>query len=135
MTFRSATIRWMTWACACALVLLVSRNAGAAAPICDERGASAIAPPPVRQARDVRIDAGFPLGCEVPLPTRRAAFGPRGGGQPQPVVTDGGFDDTWVRPSVPRLPKRVAEQAPDASTTTLPASAGFGRDVFRPPRA
>jgi hypothetical protein len=134
MTFRSATIRWMTWACAWTLVLLVSRSAGAAAPICDERGASAIAPPPVRQLRDVKIDAGFPLGCEAPLPAR-AAFGPRGGGQPQPVVTDGGFDDTWVRPSAPRIPRRPAAKAPGASTMMLPASAGFARDVFRPPRA
>jgi hypothetical protein len=134
MTFRSATIRWMTWACSWALVLLVSRTAGAAAPFCDERGASAIAPLPVLQARDVKIDAAFPLGCEAPLPVR-AALGPRAGGHPQPLAADTGFDDTWVRPTLPRLPKLVPDHALDGATASLPASPGYGRNVFRPPRA
>jgi hypothetical protein len=135
MTFRSASLRWMTWACSWALVLLVSRTAGAAAPICDERGASAIAPQPVLQARDIKIDAAFPLGCEAPLPPIRAAFGPRSGGHPQPIAADSGFDDTWVRPAAPRLPKLAPDHALDRSTTSLPVSPGYGRDVFRPPRA
>jgi hypothetical protein len=134
MTFRSATIRWMTWAMAWTMVLLVSRTAGAAAPFCDERGASAIAPVPVLQARDVKIDAAFPFGCEVPL-LARAAFGPRSGGRPQPIAADGGFDDTWVRPNMPWLPKLAPEHALDGSTAAFPASPGYGRDVFRPPRA
>jgi hypothetical protein len=93
-----------------------------------------IAPAPVLQARDVKIEPSFPLGCEVPLPIR-AAFGPRSGGHPQPIAADGGFDDTWVRPAVPRLPKVAPDHAFDDSTASLPASPGYGRDVFRPPRA
>src|SRR5262249_17773883 len=129
MTSRSATLRWMTWACAWALVLPVSRTAGAAAPFSAERGASAIAPPPIRMLGDDKIDAAFPIGWEAPLPVR-AAFGPRSGGHSQPVVADAGFDDTWVKPNVPRLPTLTPVHARGASTTSLPASAGYGRDVF-----
>jgi hypothetical protein len=133
MTPRSAIFRWMTWACAWALILLVSRTATAAAPMCDERGASAIAPPPVMQARDVKIEAAFPFGCEGPLPVR-AALGQRSSSHPQPIGSDGGFDDTWVRPSLPRLPKLAPRHAIDGSTALLAAAPGYGRDVFRPPR-
>jgi hypothetical protein len=132
---RSAILRWTTWACALALALLVSRTASAAAPMCDERGASIIAPPPILQARDVKIEAAFPVGCDSPLPAR-AAFGPRTKGHPQPVASDNkNFDDAWVRPTVPGLPEFTPRHAIDGSIALLSASPGYGRDVFRPPRA
>jgi hypothetical protein len=125
----------MIWACAWAIVLLASRSASAEAPMCDERGASIIAPPPVLQARDVKIDTAFPSGCEDPLSSPRAAFGPRNGAHPQPVAADSGFNDAWVRPTLPRLPKLTPRHAIDGSIALLTASPGYGRDVFRPPRA
>jgi hypothetical protein len=132
---RSATLRWMTWACAWTLTLLVARTAGAAAPMCDERGASIIAPPPVLQARNVKLEAAFPTGCDDPF-APRAAFGPRTKGQPRPVANENKtFDDAGVRPTVPGLPELTPRHAIDGSTVLLTASPGYGRDVFRPPRA
>jgi hypothetical protein len=134
MTFRSATIRWLTWACSWAMVLVVSRTASAAAPMCDERGASAIAPSPVLEARDERIDTGFPNGCDDPRPVT-AALRSQNGGHPVPIATDSGFFDAWVRPVVPRLAKLAASDLLDGRSSPFPASPGYGRGVFRPPRA
>ena len=124
-------IRWLLWAACWSFCLLASRLAHAAAPMCDERGASAIAPTPVLQARDVKIDAGTPLGCDVSVvivarPGWRAH-------QRAVVVTDS-FDDAWVRPTPHGLPRSTSGRNLALSLQSLPVSAEHGRGVFRPPR-
>src|SRR6266481_2902381 len=100
MTLRS-TIRWLVWASCWTVALLAGRTARAAAPMCDERGLSIIAPAPVLPARDVKIDAGLPLGCDAPA-IGVAPLGPRA--RSQTVVVDDGFDEAWVRPAAERVP-------------------------------
>jgi hypothetical protein len=133
MTPRSS-LRFVLWACSWALVLVTSRTALAAAPFCDERGASAIAPPPVLEARDVRIDVALPLGCELPV-FARASLGTRHANGSNPVIGDGSLDEAWIRPTPARLPKLAPKPAWAKITSLFPTSSGYGRGVFRPPRA
>jgi hypothetical protein len=133
MTPRSS-LRFVLWACSWALVLVTSRTALAAAPFCDERGASAIAPPPVLEARDVRIDAGFPFGCDEAV-FARATLGNRQGTGSNPVIGDGSLDEAWIRPTPVRLPKFSSAPTWTKIATPLPTSPGHGPGVFRPPRA
>ena len=133
MTPRSS-LRFVLWACSWALVLVTSRAALAAAPFCDERGASGIAPPPVLEARDVRIDIAFPLGCEEPV-FARAALGNRQGTGSNPVVSDSSLDEAWIRPTPARLPKLSSAPTWTKITAPLPTSPGYVPGVFRPPRA
>jgi hypothetical protein len=133
MTPRS-TLRFALWAFAWALVLVTSRSAFAAAPFCDERGATGIAPPPVLEARDVQIEAAVPLGCELPV-FARAVMGRHQGNGSNPVIGDGSLNDAWIRPAPARLPKIGSAPASAKITAALPASPGYGRGVFRPPRA
>jgi hypothetical protein len=130
MTLRS-TIRWLIWVSCWTVALLAGRTARAAAPMCDDRGLSAIAPAPVLPARDVKIDAGLPLGCDVPA-IGVAPLGPHA--RSQTVVVEDGFDDAWVRPAAERLPMLAQGHAFAISAVLLPVSPGFGRGVFRPPR-
>jgi hypothetical protein len=123
----------MLWALSWTVVLLASRTASAVAPICDERGASAIAPPPVLQARDVKIDSGYPIGCDAPI-FSMAALAHRFHAGAQHVARDGGFDDAWVRPAVVPLPKLGTGDLSLSFTALLPPSPGFCSGVFRPPR-
>src|SRR5262245_56494411 len=58
-----AWLKWMIWASCLVGVLLGNRPAEAAAPMCDGRGASAIAPPPILPVRDVKLQAA-PRACE-----------------------------------------------------------------------
>jgi hypothetical protein len=124
-------VRWVVWVSLWAVALLCARTARAAAPMCDERGLSAIAPTPVLPAKDVKIDAAFPLGCDAPA-FNVAPAGPRARGQTAPVAD--GFEEVWLRPSAPRLPKLFPDQEFAASSLLVPVSAGHGRGVFRPPR-
>jgi hypothetical protein len=125
------TLRWVLWGCCLAVVLLGARSASAAAPMCDEKGASAIAPPPVLPIRDVKIDAGAPLGCEAP-PFVHSPVGPRAQGHS--VVSDASFDDAWIRPGPGLTPKPSFVRACGPLAISLPPSAGYRRGVFRPPR-
>jgi hypothetical protein len=130
MTLRSFA-RWLVGVTLWAVALLSARTAHAAAPMCDERGLSAIAPAPVLPAKDVKIDAAFPLACDLPV-FSVAPAGPRARGQT--IVVVDGFEEVWLRPSEPRLPKIFPDQEFAASSLLVPVSAGFDRGVFRPPR-
>ena len=124
-------IRWLLWAACWSFCLLASRPAHAAAPMCDERGASAIAPTPVLPARDVKIDTGAPLGCDasvvmVARPGWRA--------HQRAVVVADSFDDAWVSPKSHPLPRSTSGRDLACTLISSPVSAEHGRGVFRPPR-
>ena len=101
--------------------------------MCDERGASAIAPPPILQARDVKIDAA-PFGCDGPdfVMARVVARARTSGGV---VVDDIAFQEAWVRPATERLPSPMSGQALAGAQDPFPASSAHVRGVFRPPRS
>jgi hypothetical protein len=124
-------IRWLLWAACWSFCLLASRPAHAVAPMCDERGASAIAPTPVLPARDVKIDAGAPLGCDAPV---AIVAGPGWRAHQHVVVVADGFEDAWVRPTVHGLPEMTSGSDLARSLLSLPVSSEHGRGVFRPPR-
>ncbi len=100
--------------------------------MCDDRGASAIAPPPVLPVRDVKLEAGVALGCEIPLKLGIAPVGPRAHGQE--VVARDSFDEAWVKPVPPKIVRLGLARAPAGIVLSLPPSAGYRRGVFRPPR-
>jgi len=125
------TIRWLVWASCCVVVLFADRTARAAAPMCDERGLSAIAPTPVLPARDVKIDGGLPLSCDTPA-IGVAPLAPRA--RSHGVVVDDGFNEAWVRPAPARMPAFAPNDDFESSAVLLPVSAGYHRGVFRPPR-
>jgi hypothetical protein len=126
-------IRWVVWISCLVGVLLGARQARAAAPMCDDRGASAIAPPPVLPVRDVKMEAGSPLGCEAPLRLTVAPLGPRARGQA--TIEGDSFEDAWLKPASAKMTRFASAPAPDAAALSLPPSAGYRRGVFRPPRA
>jgi hypothetical protein len=131
MTLRSM-LRWVVWASCLAVVLLGAKAARAAAPMCDERGASAIAPPPVLPVRDVRLEAGLPLGCQTPLTVKTAPAGPSARGQA--VVAGESPNEAWVKPVPTKVSRLSPARVPGGVVVSLPASAGYRRGVFRPPR-
>lgn len=130
MTLRH-NFRWFLWA-SCALVALLSaRPAKADAPMCDERGMSVDAPPPVMPIRDARIDRGDASFC------RSAALVLDLGRQVQrgPEVVDPTPVDAGLEISDP--PPIGAAQSGILSETSgglVPAPA-HTNGVFRPPRA
>jgi len=101
--------------------------------MCDDRGASAIAPPPVLPIRDVKIEVGAPLGCETPLMVKVAPAGPSARGQA--VATGDSFDEAWMKPAPTRVSRLSSARIPAGVVLSLPPSAGYRRGVFRPPRA
>jgi len=131
MTLRSF-VRWIISACWVAVVLGGGRQAQAAAPMCDERGASMIAPPPVLPAVDAKLDVGLPLGCDL-TSDGVLALGPRARGQA--VVIDKMPDQACVRTVASPIAQPDNELLSGVTAARLSASPGFGRGVFRPPRA
>jgi hypothetical protein len=130
MTFRSI-LQGLIWASCLVFVLLGAKRAQAAAPMCDERGASAIAPPPVLPIRDVKIDTGSPLGCDDPSPAV-APLGPRA--RTQAVVVDESSDDACLRVEQRAMPKPAPVLFSVNAARELANSSGHERGVFRPPR-
>jgi hypothetical protein len=132
MTVRSMLLRWVVWGCCLVGVLLGAREAQAAAPMCDDRGASAIAPSPVLPVRDVKLEAGVPTGCETLLRMSVAPAGPSARGQA--VVSGDSFDEAWLKPSLTKVSRLSSARAPGGVVASLPPSAGYRHGVFRPPR-
>jgi hypothetical protein len=128
-----ALIRWVVWAVAWGFALFAARPAFASgAPMCDERGASMIAPPPTLQAPDAKIDVGAPFGC-ARSPLGAVMLGARG--RVGTVVIDQlSIDEAWLRPAASRIPSRNTEGNLAPTTNDLSSSPGHGRGVFRPPR-
>jgi hypothetical protein len=131
MTVRSI-LRWGVWVTCLCGVLLSAKAARAAAPMCDDRGASAIAPPPVLPIRDVKLEAGVPFGCATPL-VSVAPAGPSARGQA--VVTGESFDEAWMKPAPTKVSRFSTPRVPAGVVVSLPPSAGYRRGVFRPPRS
>ncbi|HEX9295309.1 MAG TPA: hypothetical protein VF881_05725 [Polyangiaceae bacterium] len=129
MALRSM-IRWFVWASCLGALFLAARPAYAVAPMCDEKGASAIAPTPVLPIRDVKIDAGRPLPCDAPDALAPVGFRARGSSQ----VVQSSFDESWVPADHRGLPTLNADLLAAAVMVSLPPSAGYRRGVFRPPR-
>jgi hypothetical protein len=127
--------RWLLLA-ACALVaLVVARPARAAAPICDERGMSAIAPPPVLPVADVRLESApsGPVCLEADLGLDGVAVAIDGVPVPPhdpPTPIDGAMAS-----SMTQLARFRGEALPREADEAAPVRSGFARGVFHPPRA
>jgi hypothetical protein len=101
--------------------------------MCDENGASTIAPPPIMPARDVRLESGGPVGCEKEQHARVAATGPSAR-QPIPTSTNDVPVEAWIRPSVFDLTKLRASISGRIPTFDSGPTSSHARGVFRPPR-
>jgi hypothetical protein len=132
MPFRPFAYR-LIWTLCLALALFGARSAEAAAPICDERGASAIAPPPVLPIRDVRAEAAPPPICpDFETDTDGAAFVP-GGSRPIPTP-DSAAVDAWIATGPANLPRAAASLSLTLRSAPLALAPGHRPSVFRPPR-
>ena len=99
--------------------------------MCDERGLSISAPPPVLPIKDVKIDAAPWLGCDT-ADLAMAALGP--GARTQSVVTDEGSSDGCMHVERAIVPRVASGLVQPLAPTALPPSSGHERGVFRPPR-
>lgn len=128
--------RWILLA-ACALVaLVVARPAMAAAPICDDRGMSAIAPPPVLPIADVRLESApaGPLCLEADFALDGFAVATDGAPAPPPdapAIVEGAA----ITPTRSDLVRFRGELLPRAAAETTEIRPGFPQNVFHPPRA
>jgi hypothetical protein len=122
--------RLVTLACVLAAWLVV-RPAAASAPVCDDRGASALAPEPVLDAGSATLDVGeHDSGCDAWLAGGHAY---RPGQRPAPVSPSARVD---VVPSsgTCRVPPSVAAEALQWATVSLERP-GVRFLPERPPRA
>jgi hypothetical protein len=126
-------LRWMVWISCLACVLLGARVARAAAPMCDQRGASAIAPPPVLPVPDVKLEPALPLGCDSPVHVSVAPLGPTA--RSHLAIEGDAFEDAWLKPGPTKVTRFGSSPTPGQAVLSLPPSAGFRRGVFRPPRS
>ena len=128
-------MRWVVWGACLVVVLLGSRNAKAstAVPMCDEKGASAIAPAPVLPIRDVRLEAAQPLSCDDIDTVAVISDGPRAGSS-APVVIDHDSIETWLRPPTSPSLRAGSARARPSTPNSFQLPLGFRRSVFRPPR-
>jgi hypothetical protein len=118
--------------CICfAIALFGARSAQAAAPICDERGASAIAPIPVLPIRDVRLDLASPAVC-FELETYGPGFVP-GDSSPAPTA-DGAPHEASTAQSLTNVIPAEEEGASPLLAVTFALPPGHRPCVFRPPR-
>ena len=99
------------------------------APMCDARGASAIAPPRIRNVNDVRFERQRP--CEGGE-TVRAAVSPNRGDPP--VHTPDAVVERAVMPSLELFVPAGEAQEIDPLARTDGPRAGVRSDVYHPPR-
>ena len=108
-----------------------ARTAEASAPMCDARGMSVEAPPPVLPIRDARIE-----GIAVPLCHDAAVLLEVGHRvQRGANVVHSGTVDTWLTTECYRLPPLAAAQKLEIVGGALSRAPGHDAGVFRPPRA
>jgi hypothetical protein len=100
--------------------------------MCDERGASAIAPPPVLPVPDVKLEPALPLGCDTPVHMSVAPVGPTA--QSHAAIEGDCVEDAWLKPAPAKVTRFGSSPTPDQAVLSLPPSAGYRRGVFRPPR-
>jgi hypothetical protein len=107
-----------------------ARPARADAPMCDTRGMSVNAPPPVTPIGDARVES-------TPVPLCRTATMVRLGHRVQraaTVVESSTPIDGWLKIELVRLPTPLASTITTATAPGLSKSPGHGDAVFRPPR-
>ena len=127
-----ATMRWLIWGWSLAFVLLGARAARAAAPMCDEKGASVIAPSPVLPIRDVRIEEGSPVGCDDTL-ISVTPMSP-GARSHSVLARESLTQDAWMKPPGPSLFHRSSTRAPATVSEGRAPAQDHRPTVFRPPR-
>lgn len=99
------------------------------APMCDARGASAIAPPRIRNVSDVRFERHRP--CEG-TETLRAAISPAP--NDAPVQPPDAIVDRAVMPALELIATTAEERLIDPLARTDGPRAGVRSDVYKPPR-
>jgi hypothetical protein len=118
--------------CAAVIFFGLAAPARAAAPMCDDRAASAIAPPPIDPLPDLRWEPGMPRPC-VP------AFMPLGFALLQPGDASATARPSTVQDALVTVRPAALAKRGSAHSTAAPESVllsnGFPRSVFRPPRA
>src|SRR3954452_9604095 len=106
-----------------------------AVPMCDERGAPAIAPSPVLPIRDVKLEAAPPQPCDYE-PSAILITGRPRATRADVVTTGDSLDESWVDPQVVLgVDAPCASSVPPPLTMLLYPTAAHQRGVFRPPRA
>ncbi len=121
--------RCLTVACVLA-AWLVARPAAAAAPLCDERGASMLAPLPVLDSPNASIDIGeHPDGCDASA-LRDKAY--HRGERPSRLGSSGHAPMTLASAAC-EVASPAAERFSAPGTTTYPHP-GVRSAVERPPR-
>jgi hypothetical protein len=123
--------RWFLWITCVFAAFFCARTAEASAPMCDARGMSVDAPPPVLPIRDARIDGMSPPLChdaavffDIGRQVRRGAS----------TVTAGTVD-AWLQTKNGSLPPNGAAHALEIVDRGLTRAPGHDTGVFRPPRA
>jgi hypothetical protein len=125
-------IRALLFAGVCLAMLAVVRPARAAlAPLCDDRGASAVAPPPLLESPEDVLARAAATPCErdalSPLSTLRTSHAHDAPAPP---------DDAPALPVCgPRLPERAASNRPAPLDMPGHARSAMRSRVDRPPRA
>jgi hypothetical protein len=130
------TIRSFVWGFCLAIVLFGARTASAAAPMCDETASSRIAPPPILEIRDIKLEAGSP--CDVApvgeTPVTVAPIDSRAPASP-PVNSDAVATEAWVRPIETKILPPMTRENMVRPASAVSGKPGFAQGVFRPPRA
>ena len=125
------TFRWFFWASCVLAAFFCARPARADAPMCDTRGMSVNAPPPVTPIGDARVES-------TAAPICRTASMVRIGHRVQratTVVDSSTPVDGWLKVERLRLPTPLASKITTATAPGLLKSPGHADGVFRPPRS
>lgn len=114
---------------------LVTRSASAAVPLCDERGASAIAPLPPLPVRDVRVDEAQRGSLCVEAAALLEMDAPSSDDGRSIARVDAVLEPATPVPP-PWIPAAKETSRPDARTegVLLAPRHGHARGVFHPPR-
>jgi hypothetical protein len=125
------TFRWFFWASCVLAVFFCARPARADAPMCDTRGMSVNAPPPVTPIGDARVESMAAPICRTATVVR---FGHRV--QRAATVVDSSTPiDGCLKIEHVGLPTPLASKVTTATATGLLKSPGHASGVFRPPRS
>jgi hypothetical protein len=123
--------RWFLWITCVFAAFFCARTAEASAPMCDARGMSVDAPPPVLPIRDARID-----GVSLPLCHEAAVFFDIGRQVRRGANTvTAGTVDTWLQTQKCSLPPNDTAQGLEIVDRGLTRATAHDTGVFRPPRA
>jgi hypothetical protein len=113
-------------------VWLIGKPAAAAAPLCDERGATTLAPPPTLDAPVASIDVGDTGdGCARLAVDRDIAYSQGRGSDPSPAPS---HSDLTIDTDAPRVVRPLSAIVPSAETR-LVHRPGVRTRLERPPRA